>query len=81
MDFGLKDEEAVPKRDSLFTIQPFGSLGIALKRTRPRQRFWFMLGGISRPRTGCVKDEISTDLTGFIVARVDSGSVDHSPAG
>jgi len=23
-----------------------GSLEIALKRTRPRQRFWFMLGGI-----------------------------------
>ena len=32
-----------------------GSLEIALKCTRPRQRFWFMLGEILRPRAGCVK--------------------------
>ncbi len=34
---------------------PPGSLEIALKRTRPRQRFWFMLGGIVCRRRGDVK--------------------------
>jgi len=37
-----------------------GSLEIALKRTRPRQRFGMLLGGILRPRREAVKGKFTS---------------------
>ncbi len=49
-----------------FTMVLLGSLEIALKCTRPRQRFWFMLGGILCQRAGCVKEENIKNTTCII---------------